>query len=161
MCIPPLLLTIALIINLLIISIIIIILMISIIMVRQNYYYPYDINNGPSELSLSWFEETFGKAQWRKVQQMQPMWLCLFSEKQFEYTFENAQWRKAKQMQPMWLCRFRGKQIEETFENALWRKVWGHIVEKSQTNVMTVTMPHRRQAICRDIWRNTMDRMCN
>ena len=39
--------------------------------------------------------------QWRKVKQMQPMSLCIFSGRQFEDTFDNAQWRKVKQMQPM------------------------------------------------------------
>ena len=35
---------------------------------------------------------------------MQSMWLCIFSNRQFEDSFENAQWRKVQQMQPMhWL----------------------------------------------------------
>ena len=44
------------------------------------------------------FEETFGNPQWRKVKQMQPMWLCLYSGRQFEDTFKNTQWRKVIQM---------------------------------------------------------------
>ena len=32
------------------------------------------------------------------------MWLCLIWGKQFDDAFYNAQWRKVKQMQPMWLC---------------------------------------------------------
>ena len=43
------------------------------------------------------------------VEQMQPVWLCLFLGRQFERTCENAQWRKIKQMQPMWLCLFLGR----------------------------------------------------
>ena len=46
-------------------------------------------------------EGTFKNTYWRKVKQMQPMSLCLFSGEQFEDTFENTQWRKIKQMQPM------------------------------------------------------------
>ena len=34
------------------------------------------------------------------------------------YTFENAQWRKVKQMQPMCLCLFSPKFFEETHEEA-------------------------------------------
>ena len=40
-------------------------------------------------------EETFENTQWRKVEQMQPMWLCIILCKRFEDTFENTQWRKA------------------------------------------------------------------
>ena len=32
------------------------------------------------------------------------MWLFIFSSRQFEDTFEKTQWRKVEQMQPMWLC---------------------------------------------------------
>ena len=42
------------------------------------------------------FKATFENSQWRKVQQMQPMRLCLFSGKPFGDSFENAQWREAK-----------------------------------------------------------------
>ena len=34
--------------------------------------------------------------KWRKVKNMQPIWLCLFSHMLFEETSENTQWRKAK-----------------------------------------------------------------
>ena len=44
-------------------------------------------------------ENTFENAQWRKVKQIQPIFLCILSGTQFEDTFENAQWRKVKQMQ--------------------------------------------------------------
>ena len=54
---------------------------------------------------------------WRKIKQMQPMWLCIFSCRPFEETFKNAQWRKVKQMQSMWLCIFSCRPFEETFEN--------------------------------------------
>ena len=69
------------------------------------------------------FEETHESTHWRKVEQMQLMWLCFLSGKQFEDTHENAQWIKVKQMQPMWLCLFPCKRFEETFENAQCRKV--------------------------------------
>ena len=69
------------------------------------------------------FEETFDKTQWRKVKQVQPVWLCILSCKQFEGTFENAQWRKAKQMQQVWLCLSSYWQFEDSFENAQWRKI--------------------------------------
>ena len=39
------------------------------------------------------------KTQWRKVKEMQPVWLCIFLCKCFEDPFENTQWRKVKQMQ--------------------------------------------------------------
>ena len=50
------------------------------------------------------FEETFKNAQWRKVKQMQSMWLCILICRPFGDTFENAQRGKAKQMQPVQLC---------------------------------------------------------
>ena len=77
-------------------------------------------------LCLLWsnlFEKkTFENPQWRKVKQMQPMWLCFFSGRRFEDTFENPHWRKVIKMQPMWLCLFSCIQFEETYENAHWRK---------------------------------------
>ena len=51
------------------------------------------------------------------------MRLCLFFSRQFEEAFENAQWRKIKQMQPMWLCIPSGRRFEDTFEKTQWRKV--------------------------------------
>ena len=57
-----------------------------------------------------------------KIKQMQPMWLCILSDKQFEETSENTQWRKVKQMQPMLLCILLGRSFEVTFENALGEK---------------------------------------
>ena len=69
------------------------------------------------------FEETYENAHQRKVIQMQPMWPCFFSYKQFEGTTENPNWRKVKQMQPMWQCLLWSKLFEDTFENPLWRKV--------------------------------------
>ena len=35
---------------------------------------------------------------------------------QFEDSFENTQWRKVKQMQSVWLYILRGRQLEKTFE---------------------------------------------
>ena len=103
-------------------------------------------------------EGSFENVLWRKVKQMQPMWLCLL-------TLENTQCRKIKQMQPMWRCNM----------HPLWQAIsgdiWKHTVEKSQTNVtkwlciltdtqfeytdkntqwrkakINVTLPHLRQA---------------
>ena len=37
------------------------------------------------------------KSQWRKVEQMQPVWLCIRSGRHFEETFENARGRKIDQ----------------------------------------------------------------
>ena len=101
--------------------------------------------------SCRYFENTFENTQWRKVQQMQPVWLCILLSKRFEDTFENAQrrkdkqmhpmwfymfwskffeetckkthWAKVKQMQPVWLCILSGRQIENTFEKTQWRKI--------------------------------------
>ena len=69
------------------------------------------------------FKETFKDPHWRKVKQMQPMRLFLFSRRSYEDKFENTQWRKVKQMQPMQLCLFSGSQFDETLENPQWRKV--------------------------------------
>ena len=41
-------------------------------------------------------------AQWRKVKQMQAMWLCIISSWRFEETFVNTRWRKDRQT--MQLC---------------------------------------------------------
>ena len=57
------------------------------------------------------------KTQWRKVKQMQPVWICILLCKLFEETFENTRWRKVKQMQTVWLCILSGKPFEKTFEN--------------------------------------------
>ena len=69
------------------------------------------------------FEDSFEDTQWRKVEQMQPMWLCILWGRQFGGTFEDTQCRKVKQMQPMWLCILSGMQFEKTFENTQWGKV--------------------------------------
>ena len=66
------------------------------------------------------FEDTFENTQWRKVKQMQPMWLCLLWPKCVKDTSENTHRRKAKQMQPMWLCLFSGRPFEKSFENPQW-----------------------------------------
>ena len=39
------------------------------------------------------FHKTFDNTQWRKVEHMQPVWLCLLWSRRFEETFDNAQWR--------------------------------------------------------------------
>ena len=92
------------------------------------------------------FEATFEKTQWRKIQPMRfyasshvsnlrrhlkshsgeksnkckhcnALWLCILSSKRFEDTFENTHWRQIAQMQPMRLCVVSFNQFEETFEN--------------------------------------------
>ena len=98
--------------------------------------------------SLRRFEKTFENSHWRKVIQMQPMWLCICSGRQLEKTFENSLWKKSRksatnvtmhlfkhavwqhlkthsreQMQPMQLCIFSGRHFEKTFENSLRRKI--------------------------------------
>ena len=60
-------------------------------------------------------KKTFKNATWRKVKQLQSMWICILLGRQFEETFENAQWRKVQQMQPMWFCILSGRQFEDTF----------------------------------------------
>ena len=55
-------------------------------------------------------------AQWRKVKQMQPMWLCFVLCKRFEETFENTQWGKVKQMHPVWFCLLSNEFFDETYE---------------------------------------------
>ena len=42
------------------------------------------------------FEETFEDTPWRKVKQMQPMWLCIIPCKPFEGPYEKTQRRKVK-----------------------------------------------------------------
>ena len=68
-------------------------------------------------------KDTLETTQWRKVKQMQPVWICLFSSRQFEETFENTKWGQGKQMQPMWLCVLLCKRFEVTFKNSQRRKV--------------------------------------
>ena len=64
-----------------------------------------DYINPEEEEGLDKNEEGEGANQpystWRKVKQMQPMWLCFLSCMRSEETFEKAQWRKVKQMQPV------------------------------------------------------------
>ena len=66
------------------------------------------------------FENTFENVQRRKVIQMQPMWLRLFSTKQFEDTFQNTQWRKCNSNLTI-LCL--GRPLEGTLGKAQWTKV--------------------------------------
>ena len=42
---------------------------------------------------------------------MRSVWLCILSGRKFEETFKNTQWRKVKQMQPVRLCILSNKQI--------------------------------------------------
>ena len=73
---------------------------------------------------------TFGNTQCRKIKQMQPMWRCnmhplwqAISGLLNQETFETTQWRKVKQMQPMWLRIFSGRQFEDTYATPKSRKI--------------------------------------
>ena len=59
-----------------------------------------DFVNLEEEEGLEEIEEGEGVNQ-SHSKQMQRVWLCLFSSRSFDDTFENAQWRKVQQMQPM------------------------------------------------------------
>ena len=63
--------------------------------------------------NINAFEDLYARNE------VQPMWLWIF----FTETFENAPWRKVEQMQPVWLCILWFKQLEGTSENTHWRKV--------------------------------------
>ena len=60
------------------------------------------------------YEDTLEIAQWRKVKQLQSMWICMFGDFPcvkstfaiYEDTLDIAQWRKLKRMQSMWVCMF-------------------------------------------------------
>ena len=43
------------------------------------------------------------------------MSLCMCPSRQFDETYQNSFWRKVVQMQPLWLCVCSGSQFEETF----------------------------------------------
>ena len=64
------------------------------------------------------------KTQWRKVKQMQPIWLCILWSRPFEDSFDNAQWRKTKQMQS--LC-IKGTFAANVTLNLLGQSIWGNI----------------------------------
>ena len=72
------------------------------------------------------FDETSEKTQWRKIQQVQPMQLCIFSGRQFEEAFENT------------LC----APSEDSFDDTKWRKsylgkfITNHDNLKHQWNVI-------------------------
>ena len=108
------------------------------------------------------------------------MWLWIFSGRKFEETFENAQWRKIIQMQPMWLCNLHllrqaiwgyiwkctvekshsnaTNAIRHCLKQAIWGDIWKRTVEKSQTNATNVTLHPLRQAIWGDIWKHTVEK---
>ena len=99
----------------------------------------------PVQLCIFWgrrVEETYDKAQRRKVKQMQPMRLCLFLGSRFKETYDKAQWSKVKQMHPVWVCIILDRIFEETFKNAY-----------ENENDNSVIMDLLRQAIKRDIWK--------
>ena len=66
------------------------------------------------------FEVTFENSLWRKIIQMQPMWLCICPDIPFEETYENSLGRQIAQMQPMWLCVCLCKCLEDTCQKSLW-----------------------------------------
>ena len=51
------------------------------------------------------------------------MRLRICSGGQFEETFENSLWKRILQMQTMWLCVCQGSRFEDTLENLLRRKI--------------------------------------
>ena len=71
--------------------------------------------------SFKKFEITFDDTQWRKVNSMQPMPLCLLWSECFEETFENSHRRKDKQMQPVPICISPSRKFEEAFVKQ-WRE---------------------------------------
>ena len=68
-------------------------------------------------------KSTFENATWRKIVQLQPLWLNISFGGEFEETLQNSFWRETAQMQSMWLCFCPCSQFEDTFENTFWRKV--------------------------------------
>ena len=124
------------------------------------------------------FEGAFENAQWRKAQQMQPVWLCICSRRQFEDTFENAQWKKSNKCnQCQYACSLAGYLRTHIWKNTvvksrtnatnlimhpltqvLWRRIWKCTVEKSRTNVISVILHPFRQAIWGHIWKNTVEK---
>ena len=124
------------------------------------------------------FEETFDNAQWGKVKQMQPVWLCILSSKRFEDTFENPQWRKSKQMQPV--CDFASIQAGDlrthlkmhsgeksnkcnqcdftcSDPSSFRTHLKTHSGEKLKNATNTIMHP-LRQAIWGHIWRHTVEK---
>ena len=77
--------------------------------------------------------DSFENAQWRKVKQMQPMWLCILSGRRFVEAFENTQWRKDKSNKCN-KCDF------ASFYVSAFRTHLECAVEKSQTNATNATM---------------------
>ena len=51
----------------------------------------------------------------QRFKEVQSMWLYYFLGKDSNESHENTPWRKVKQMQPMWLCIHSSRRIEETF----------------------------------------------
>ena len=60
--------------------------------------------NAPMPLLGQKFWDNIWKHTVEKSLTKQPMRLCILTGRRFEDTFKNAQWRKVKQMQSMWLC---------------------------------------------------------
>ena len=67
--------------------------------------------------------DTFESTQWRKVKQVQPVWLCVLLCWRFEETFESTHRIKVKQMSTVWLCLHSGRQFDFSFENSQWRNL--------------------------------------
>ena len=62
----------------------------------------------------------------------QTMWLCNFSCRQFEDTFEKSKWRKVTNATNVTL---------PLLKQTIWKDILYRTVEKSQTNVISVTSP--------------------
>ena len=108
------------------------------------------------------------------------MWLCILLCKQFEDTFEKARWRKVKQIQPVWLYSIHPLEqdiwehiwkstVEKNRTNAtnvnlhliiqaIWRDIWKHTVGTNRTNAANATLHLFGQAIWKSIWKNTVDK---
>ena len=91
----------------------------------DSFFFPFDrerwdtLSNLETVILLNTFENT----HWRKVEQMQPVWVWLLWSKFFEVSYEITQWRRVKQMQPVQLRFLSSSPSEDTFNNTHRRKV--------------------------------------
>ena len=79
---------------------------------------------GPEMSKFGWHNMwTAPNIQWRKVKQMQTVWLCLNWSKCAKDTFENTHRGKINKMQPVWHYIASNRPFGESSENTQWRKV--------------------------------------
>ena len=71
---------------------------------QNRSWWQWNANNIRSICTDRHLEEIFEKSIWRKIAQMQPMWLCILLRNKFEATYKNPLCREITQMQPMCLC---------------------------------------------------------